>query len=188
MKKRLKIYGSILLTLFAVYALITFGDADLSAMTWHLRHGFHVDLAHTKLRVPFTFEAGDPSRADSIWLERRPGLFWREGGFISFDFASVSSPEAIEAAEAILKKRGIQSVVQSSVKRSQVGEHATVFAGHQGRCHEYNVNIIEAHINAYEIHCWFSGDVETMFVGSPKLRDDFYNIIQTAEPLTVKNR
>jgi hypothetical protein len=184
-KKRFKIYGSILLSLIAVYALVTFGNADLSAITWHLRHGFHVDLLHTRLRVPFTFEADD-AEAHSIWLARRPGILWHEGGFIWFNFASVSSPEALEAAEAILQKRGFKPP-ESPVNRSRVGEQATVFAGHPGRCLEYNLKMVDLHIDAYEIHCWFSGDVETMFLGSPRLRDDFYNIIQTAEPLTVKN-
>ncbi|HEY5028187.1 MAG TPA: hypothetical protein VIK39_07240 [Candidatus Angelobacter sp.] len=182
MKKRLKVYGFVALTLGAASLVIKYGYADLSALAWHIRHGSHVNGGGVRVPVPISFEASDPAGLPSVLITRSRGLLWHEGGLIDIDFRRMPSPEDEEVLVALLPKSS------STIKRTKIGERAATFAGRQGKCVEYNTQLIAPGlvIKSYEIYCRFNGDVSARFMGSPKIKDNFYNIIQTAEPLGAK--
>lgn len=188
MKKRLKVYGLIVATLLATAFLVTFWSTELSAISWHLRHGFHADLGGVRVRVPFSYEASDPHGLPSLWIDRLPGVLWRDGGFIFLDFQRLPSPEAIEAAESLLKSKG----KDIGISRMRVGERTAMFAGKQGKCIEYNTRAslpepLKGYaMTGFEIQCRFGDDVSASLMGSPTLKNDFYNIIQTAKLINEK--
>ncbi len=74
---------------------------------------------------------------------------------------------------------------RSTVKRTKTEEHAAVFAGRQGGCSEYDVEMPTPRfvVRSFEIYCHFDGNVSATFMGSPSLKGDFYNIIQSAEKI-----
>jgi hypothetical protein len=79
------------------------------------------------------------------------------------------------------------------VTKKKVGERTATFAGRSGTCVEYVPEIGDPRINDFirehdmrEIDCRFD-DVAVMLIGTANLKGDFYNIIQTAEPVRRKN-
>lgn len=182
MNRRLKAYGFIALILGAASLVIKYDYADLSALAWHIRHGSHVNVGGVRVPIPMSFEASDPSGLPSLLITRSRGLLWHEGGLVDIDFRRMPSPEDEEVLVALLPKGS------STIKRKKIGERAATFAGRQGKCVEYHTQLIDPRlvIKSYEIYCRFNGDVSARFMGSPTVKDNFYNIIQTAEPLGAK--
>lgn len=90
-------------------------------------------------------------------------------------------------AEARLAKRGL------GMKRKSVGERTDVLAGRPGKCIESIPVIDQVRLqqdfekrDMRDIECSFGDDVEVEFIGTGNLKDDFYNMIQTAEPVQRK--
>lgn len=183
MKKRLKLYGLVIVGLVAATILIQYGFAELSAIAWHVRHGFHAEVGGIRLRVPLLYEADDPHGLPSLFISRSPGLLG-PGGFITVDFQKLPTKEQRDAAEGLLKEKGFQS----GITEVRAGKRIVSLAGRQGTCTEYNVTMNKLRINSYEINCQFSGDVSTMLMGSARLKNDFYSIIESAQPLEAKNK
>jgi hypothetical protein len=69
----------------------------------------------------------------------------------------------------------------------RLGDRPATFAGRRGKCVEYRTEVMQPRLQGFEIVCGFEGDVSVQFIGSSNLRDDVYNIIQTAEPVKRKN-
>lgn len=189
MKRRLSAYSLILLALLSAAGVMRYAGTELSAFAWHLRHGFHAHVAHTRIPVPFSYEADDPAGLPSISLMRFPGLLWREAAIIDFDFRGLSSPQKVEAGDGLLKQSG----KVARVTRARVGERDATFAGRQGRCVEYSTRFTLSprltgyEMNEFQILCGFGPDVSATFMGSPKLKNDFYSIVESAQPLQTKN-
>ena len=156
-------------------------STELSALAWHARHGFHTQIGGIRVQVPLAYEADDSSS-----ISRMPGRLTGPGGLIMFNFQKTLSPEDMEtrmkAAEAQLRQRSFKAQVQ----KVKLAERAATFAGRKGRCVEYGVDVVEPRLHSAEIDCSFDGDVSVQLIGSSNLRDDFYNIIQTAEPVKRK--
>jgi hypothetical protein len=180
--KRLAIYGMLIVVLTIAWAAAHYYSTELSAVLWHARHGFHAHIGDIRVRVPLAYEADDPHGLPWSSISRMPGRFSGPGGFIMFDFRRLPTPEDIEAGETLLRQRGFKIQVQ----RVKLAERPAVFAGRRGRCIEYSAEIGELQLGA-AIDCRFDGDLSVQLIGSSNLRDDFYNIIQTAEPVKRKN-
>ena len=134
--------------------------------------------------VPLSYETDDPKGLPELTMIRRSGRLWHGGGIVMIDFHH-PSPEAVQAVESMLPNK--------LVTRNKVGERAVTFAGRPGTCIEYipqatdsRLNEIIKALDSRDIDCWF-GDVAAQLIGTTKLADDFYNIIQTAEPIRRKN-
>jgi len=183
-KKRLKIYGLILVGLVAASILIQYDFAELSAIGWHFRHGFHAEVGGIRLKVPLPYEADDTAGLPSLMISKSPGRLSGPGGLIMVDYQKLPTQEQRDAAEALLQKKGFQS----GITEARVGERAVSLAGRQGTCTEYNVTMAKLRIDSYEIDCQFSGNVSAMLMGSPRLKNDFYDIIQSAQPLEAKTK
>jgi hypothetical protein len=182
-KRRVKLYGLVALVLLAVAGVMTYGNAELSTLVWHLRHGFHAEIGGIRVRVPLAYEADDPHGLSSLSITRLPSRLWRKGGFIIIDFQKLPSPEAMESADALLRK----SDPGTGMKRIRVGERTAIFAGRQGTCVEYNAETVRPPVSGYEIQCRFGADVSVELIGSPDLKNDFYEMIRTAEAVRRKN-
>lgn len=183
MKTRLKIYGFVALAVLAAAGVMTYGNAELSTLVWHLRHGFHAEIGGIRVRVPLAYEADDPHGLSSLSITRLPSRLWHKGGVIIIYFQKLPSPEAMESADALLRK----SDPGTGMKRMRVGERTAMFAGRQGTCVEYNAEIVRPPVNGYEIQCRFGADVSVELIGSPDLKNDFYDMIRTAEAVKRKN-
>jgi hypothetical protein len=105
------------------------------------------------------------------------------GGIIMIDLRSRLSLEALEAADAPARQRGIKP----EIDQVRLGDRPATFAGRRGKCVEYRTEVMQPRLQGFEIVCGFEGDVSVQFIGSSNLRDDVYNIIQTAEPVKRKN-
>jgi hypothetical protein len=182
-KARLKVYGLIVLTLAAAVAVISYANSELSALVWHVRHGFHAEVWGIKLLVPLSYEADEPQGLPSLSITKLPGHFSGPGGDILIDLRSRISPEGLEAADALARQRGIKPVID----KVRVGERPAVFAGRQGKCVEYRTEVVEYRLQGFEIVCGFEGEVSVQFLGSPNLKGDFYHIIQSAEAVKGKS-
>jgi hypothetical protein len=181
-KKRVVIYGTLIIVLTLAWEANSYAT-ELSAVMWHVRHGFHTQIGDIKVRVPLAYEADDPHRLPSHSISRMPGRLSGPGGIIMFDFQRrLPSPEQMKAAEALLQKKGFKSPLQIV----KVAERPAVFAGRPGKCIEYSAEVGELALGT-EIDCGFEGDVSAQYIGSSNLRDDFYNIIQTADRVKRKN-
>ena len=179
MKKRLAIYGSLSVGLIIAWTAAHYCAVELSAVVWHVRHGFHTQIRNVRVQVPLAYQADDTHGLPWFSISRMPGRFIGPGGFIIFDFRRLPSPEDMEEAEALLRQKDTQTHVQ----RVRLAERPATFAGRQGRCVEYS----ELTLEDAEIDCRFDGDVSAQFIGSSNLRNDFYKIIQTAEPVKRNN-
>ena len=172
-----------MLTLAAAVAVVGYSYNELSAIAWHVRHGFHTEIAGIRLSVPLAYEAEDPHGLPSLSITKLPGHFSSAGGFILIDLHSRRTPEGIEAAEALARQRGMKPAID----RIREGERAAVFAGRQGKCVEYRTEVAQPRLRGFEIVCGFEGEVSAQFLGSPTLKSDFYRIIQSAEPVKGKS-
>ena len=183
MKARLRVYGWIVLTLAAAVAVVGYAYNELSAIAWHVRHGFHTEIAGIRLSVPLVYEAEDPHGLPSLSITKLPGHFSGAGGFIWIDLRSRISPEGMEAADALARQRGIKRAID----RVREGDHPAVFAGRQGKCVEYRTEVAQHRLQGIEIVCGFEGQVSVQFLGSPSLKGDFYHIIQSAKEVKGKS-
>lgn len=177
--KQWVVYSSIITLLLIAWVAAHDFSTELSAAAWHARHGFHTQIGDVRVQVPLAYEADD----DLLSISRMPGRLSGPGGFIMFHFGRFPSPEDMEAAEALLRQKGFKAQVQ----KVKLAERSTTFAGRQGRCVEYSTEIVELRLQGAEIDCRFDGDVSVQLIGSSNLRNDFYNIIQTAEPAKRKD-
>ncbi|MCU1255986.1 MAG: hypothetical protein JWM83_2285 [Candidatus Angelobacter sp.] len=175
-------YVVILLVLLAAAGAMRYYYAEISALAWHARHGFHAELRGIRVQIPLPYEADDSAGMPTLLITRYAGHLWHGGGVISIDFGKQPSIEAMQAAEAMLLKGSV------GVKRTKVGERTAVFAGRQGTCLEFIPEIDNSLINKLirerdirDIDCRFGGDLSVRFMGSANLKSDFYNVIQTAE-------
>ena len=183
MTKRVAIYGTLLTVLMLASAAAHYYSTELLAVVWHARHGFHAQIGDIRVRVPLAYEADDAHGLPWSSISRMPGRFSGPGGFILFDFQKLPSPADMEAADALLRQKGFNAQFQNV----KLAERSATFAGRKGRCIEYGVEIVELRQKGTDIDCRFEGDVSAHFIGSSSLRDDFYKIIQTAEPVKKKN-
>ena len=178
MKKRVVIYGTLIVVVALAWAAAHYYSTELSAVVWHVRHGFHTQIRDVRVRVPLAYQVDDTHGLPWFSFTRLPGRLSGPGGFIMFDFRRLPSPEDMEAAEALLRQKDTQTQVQ----RVRLAERPATFAGRQGRCVEYSVLPLQD----AEIDCRFDGDASVQFIGSSNLRDGFYRMIQTAEPVKRK--
>lgn len=184
MKRRLEVYGAIVLALVVVWAVLDYFSVEAGDFVWHLRHGFHAEVGGIRVMVPFSYQADSPQGLPELTLIKSGGRISHGGGFISIDFRH-PSPQAVEAVEAMLPNK--------LVTRKRVGDRAVTFAGRSGTCVEYIPQISDSRINEIiqatdprDIDCWF-GDLGVELLGSSNLKEDFYNIIRAAEPVQRKN-
>ena len=166
------------------WATLDYFSVEALNLVWHLQHGFHAEVGGIRMRVPLTYEADAPNGLPELTITRISGRAWHGGGFIMINFRRPST-EAEEAALAMLPNK--------LVTRQKVGERALTFAGRPGMCVEYIPHAGDSLLNHYlqamnarDIDCWF-GDVGVELLGSAKLKDDLYNIIQTAQPIGRNN-
>jgi hypothetical protein len=183
-KRRLKVYGGIALAVVVAWAALDYFSVETAALAWHVRHGFHAELGGIRMRVPLSYEADDPTGLPGLTMIRRSGRLWRGGGIITIDF-NQPSPEALQAIEAMHPNKLIE--------KNKVGERTVTFAGRTGTCIEYIPQTTDTLLNelikatgSRDIDCWFGG-VGVELLGTASLKEDFYNIIQTAEPTGRKN-
>jgi hypothetical protein len=184
-KRRIRAYIIVVVAFIAAYGAIIYSSAEVSALIWHARHGFHAELGGIRVRVPLGYEASDAAGPTSLLIIKQPGHLQRGGASIEVDFQKLPSPEAMRAAEAMVPKR--------AVTNKKVGERTATFAGRSGTCVEYVPEFVDPRINnliregdGREIDCRF-GDVAVTLIGTANLKDDFYDIIQTAEPVRRKS-
>lgn len=188
MSGRVKVYVFIPLFLLAAAGAMKYYFTEISALAWHVRHGFHAELRGIRVRIPLPYEADDPAGLPTLLITKYAGHAWHGGGFISIDFRKQPSPEAIRVAEAMLPKG------RAGLKRTKVGEQPAMFAGRAGTCTEYKAQVGDSRIDELirqldmrAIDCWFDGGINVQLIGSANLESDFYNMIQTAEPVKGKN-
>ena len=184
MKRRLKIYLVIVLAAVGAWTTLNYFSVETMALVWHLQHGFHAELGGIRMRVPLSFQAHSPKGLPELTMIRFGGHVWKGGGLITIDFRH-PGPEAMQTIEARLPNK--------LVTRTRIGERPVTFAGRSGMCVEYIPQVDDSRANQYiqamnprDIDCWF-GDVGVEMIGTANLKDDFYNIIQTAEPIRRKN-
>jgi hypothetical protein len=176
------VYVIVLAALLVTAVTIKEYFTEITNLVWHGRHGFHAELGGIRVRIPLSYEAEDPHGLPSLLIMRLSSHLWRGSGFINIDFRKQPTPEAMQAAEAMLPKGSV------GVKRTKVGERTAVFAGRQGTCVEFIPEIDNSLINKLirerdirDIDCRFGSDLSVRFMGSVNLKSDFYNVIQTAE-------
>ncbi len=185
MKRRIKAYIIVVIALIVAYSASIYSSTEISALIWHARHGFHAQLGGIRVRVPLAYEASDAAGPTSLLIIKQAGHLQRGGATIIVDFQKLPSLEAMQTAEAMLRK--------PAVTNKKVGERTATFAGRSGTCVEYVPEFADPRINELirehdmrEIDCRF-GDVAVSLIGTANLKDDFYDIIQTAEPVRRKS-
>jgi hypothetical protein len=174
-----------MLTLLAAVGVMRYDSAEISTLAWHVQHGFHVEFGGIRLQIPLSYEANDPAGMFTLHITKYSGLVRHGGGVVSIGLGKWQpSLEDIEAAEARLPKGSVK------VKRTKVDERTAVFAGRQGTCVESILEFDNSRINEFlrkdgmrQIDCRFAGDWSAELMGSVNLKSDFYNMIQTAEPI-----
>jgi hypothetical protein len=184
-KRRIRAYIIVVVALIVAYGAIIYSSTEISALIWHARHGFHAELGGIRVRVPFGYEASDFAGPTSLLIIKQAGHFQRGAATITVDFQRQPSLEAMQRAESMRPK--------GDVTRKKVGERTATFAGRSGTCVEYVPEFVDPRISELmrehdmrEIDCRF-GDVAVELIGTANLKDDFYDIIQTAEPVRRKS-
>jgi hypothetical protein len=185
MRKRTGVNLLIVVAVMVGASAIRYGYTEISTLAWHVLHGFHAELGEIRVRIPLAYQANVPAEGATLILTRYSGRAWPDAEDLIFvDFGKHPSFEARQAVWA-------GSV---SVEQKKIGERTATFAGRKGNCVEsipvfervYHQELLEKlHMRAIE--CSFGDDVVVEFIGSANLEDDFYNFIQTAEPVQRKH-
>ncbi len=186
MKRRLTVYLIVVLVLLGAWTTLDYFGIEAMNFAWHLRHGFHAEVADVRMKVPFSYQAESPKGLPELTMTRFAGRVWHGAGSISVDFWKHPSPEARLAAMAMLPKD------KQIFTLKKVGERTTMFAGRPGKCIESTPEFDEASLqnqlkDTLDIECSFGDDAEAMFIGTANLKGDFYKIIQSAESVRRKN-
>lgn len=186
MKRRWKIYLAVLVALVVAVEVADYLRVETKAFAWHLQHGFHFEFGEIRVKVPLSYEARYLT-GSSLLISRSSGHLWHGAGGITLDFGKHPSSAARQAAMAMLPN------ASPSLKRKKVGEQPAVFAGRLGNCIESIPEVEQAGLQELfkkadmrDIECSFGDDGEAMFIGWGNLKGDFYDIIQTAEPVKGK--
>lgn len=105
---------------------------------------------------------------------------------IDIDFHKQPAPLSPEAIR-MLQSKGLQTKFQV------MGEQMATLAGRPGKCTEGlpqfgdpRLDETIRKLNVLEIDCWFGGEVEVTFRGTPTLKDEFYSVIRGAAPVQGK--
>jgi hypothetical protein len=64
------------------------------------------------------------------------------------------------------------------------GQRQLIVAGKDGGCAEF----LNTRLGQALSECWFGNDMHASFSGSPECMEDFYSLLQTAEPVRKEQR
>jgi hypothetical protein len=180
--KRAIMYGMLIVVLLIAWRAAHYYSTELSPVVWHAQHGFHAEVNGIRLRVPLAYEVLESPGLPTIMMIRQSAHLWHGGGMIDINFHKPPSPEAIQLMESM----GVG-------RKAIIGEQTATLAGRPGKCVEGipqfgNPGLDEAirKSNVLEIDCWFGGEVEVTFQGTPNLKDEFYAVVRDAEPVQRK--
>lgn len=181
MKGRWKIYLGIVLAVVVVGQAVVYFPVETSALVWHIKHGFHAELGDIRVHVPFSYEASDPQGLGYISLSRYSGKFWDGFSDITIDLQNRNHAGNLPS---VMERLGLKKVY----------EQPTTFAGRSGVCVDYTHDVQDtggdpvAHVLLLtrETFCVFGDSAIVHFMGTPDLKEDFYKILETAEPIRRK--
>lgn len=182
MKKRVVIYGTLIVVLALAWVATHYYQTELSAVAWHVRHGTHAEVNGIRLPVLIAYKVSESPGLPTLMMIKQSARFWHGGGMIDIDFHKPPSPGAIQLMESM----GVG-------RKAIIGEQTATLAGRPGKCVEGIPQTGDARLqrlirqrDLVEIDCWFAGNVEVTFRGSANLRNEFYSVIRGATPVQGK--
>lgn len=167
----------------------------ITALGWHLHHGFHVEMHEIQFRIPLSYEANSDFSNGILFMKSIPGRFlYKVTAPEQLNFALIgigfrSPPDAFAPSmmplAAVMQRLG-QTLVNRNYQKT--GERAVTLAGRPGNCLEYNgppladggIPIGNKNI---QIFCSFDDQASATFSGTPKAVEDFYSLLKTAKPI-----
>jgi len=157
--------------------------ASLFAFAWHVRHGFHKEAEGINFRVPLVCEEVDTILLNEVNFECGPSRIRRRDAWMTFNFRVESSDRPlVPIKEEFLRKIG----------EHYAGRRNTTLAGRAGFCLEYESEVdgmdpqnVFAHQE--RIDCSFGRDLHASFLGTANAANEFYEFMQTAQPVKRKN-
>jgi hypothetical protein len=158
---------------------------EVSTLLWHLKHGNHADLGPYRFRVPLSYEVDDPHGLPSLSITKFPNHLQLGHAMIWIEWRKHSAVEepGSHQFDQMLQRMRAQKIADRSVNLSDS----------RGACVEYKYDRsaedprIVALINSEQINCVFEGDFVARFTGSPELKDDFYQMLRTAQRVKGKS-
>jgi hypothetical protein len=164
---------AILFSLILLAGLYLFG-MNWFAFAWHVRHGFHREVAGIRFSVPLFYqeESASPNRL-SITEYRSPVR--SPHAFITVDrLPSPPKPALVPLAKEEAETLGL----------IPMGQRNAILASQAGTCMEYSQDQLV--LAGYSIRtlmyieCRFGNDLDVRFDGSQDSAPEFYSFIESA--------
>jgi hypothetical protein len=173
-----KVGLSLVLVLFLLLAFSRYYVAETIAFAWHLRHGVHADLRQYRFKVPWLYYADDPDGLPVLSISKLPG-HTRPG--MALITVKMGEQDPLDEIHTSTSEKG-----DLSLRIQKMEERNASLAEHSGTCVEYitetsNNTSGKALLRDFNIRCVFGNDLGAEFLGSPKLKSDFYEMLRTAE-------
>lgn len=150
--------------------------ANLFAIGWHLRHGFHQQINGFRIRVPLFFEPSEGDMLNQLSMDSFASPVHRGRSSINIDFPPWSSARL---GEMLALEDG------QGLGLTPIGQRAARFADRQGNCMEFRWNLRSLDPRPPErdplrIICRF-GDIIADFDGTREETHEFYMILSSAK-------
>lgn len=187
MKRRWKVTLGVLVTLLVLVEAADYFLAESTAIAWHLRHGSPVELGGYKFQVPYLYYADDPHGLGTLTISKLPGRLQHGMAMITLEFRKQPSPDELRSV--------VFEQTMARVHLRKTGERGAMLAGRPGTCVEYSEDVSNTgqdrmtHLlsGVVTIRCSFGENLGAGFLGSAELKEEFYEIMRTAEPRKGKS-
>lgn len=181
MKKAWKILLSVIIAGVILTTAAERYYSETTAILWHLRHGSRAELGGYRFKVPYLYYADDPHGLGSLSITKLPGDVQHGMAFITIDLGKQASPEELRSA--------LYDETMQRAHLRKIAERNASLAGREGVCVEYDHDFADPNqerparlmSGTTIIHCSFDRYLGARFLGSKELKQDFYEIMRTAE-------
>jgi hypothetical protein len=150
-------------------------QANMLAVGWHIRHGFHVDFEGLRFVVPLFLQQGQEGARDELTLYCQHSPIYPKNSWITIGFQPQSSATVL---------RPLAPDEARALGASLIREKAVRLADRQGNCIEYQRADMALRTGSSDrdlvwIKCRF-GDITANFDGTRNATADFYRVLESA--------
>jgi hypothetical protein len=179
-----KVCLSLLVVVFLLLACSRYFVTETIALAWHLRHGIHADLEQYRFKIPWLYYADDPGGLPVLSISKLPEHMLPGMALIT---VKIGRQDPLDEIHTNTSEKG-----DLSLRIEKIEERSASLAGRPGSCVEYitetsNNTSGKALLRDFNIRCVFGNNLGAEFLGSPKLKGDFYEMLRTAENLKGKS-
>jgi hypothetical protein len=159
------------------------------AIAWHVRHGFSAETNRLRFKIPLLYSADVDRQGQSIQITTLSGAArYRLTSPEQFKMALIDVRAAQPARGSAEQDVATRRDLMARLGYQHQGQRDAMLAGTTGKCMEYAgppIGDSGVHFGTknIEIHCTFGDFLSASFTGTPGAVNDFYELLQSAEPI-----